>query len=132
MPTIGRVRSAISLLRKAISWLCPTCSPRSTPRGNRVDAAPAPVDPAEVARVSRRCGALSLPSCFSGRGLPRRPQSGGGTYPCPHAATSAPFALSAEAWPVFVAYLNRVSGNVLPASAATAHADHLAMQAQVR
>ena len=44
----------------------------------------------------------------------------------------AHFALSAEAWPVFVASLNRLTGNVLPASAATAHADHLAMQAQVR
>jgi carboxymethylenebutenolidase len=44
----------------------------------------------------------------------------------------ASFDLSAEAWPDFVAYLNRVSGNVLPASADAAHADHMAMQAQVR
>lgn len=44
----------------------------------------------------------------------------------------ASFDLSSEAWPDFVAYLNRLSGNVLPASAEAAHADHMAMQAQVR
>ena len=44
----------------------------------------------------------------------------------------ASFDLSAKAWPDFVAYLNRLSGNLLPASADAAHADHLAMQAQVR
>jgi carboxymethylenebutenolidase len=43
----------------------------------------------------------------------------------------ASFDLTEQAWPDFVAHLNRVSGNVLPASADAAHADHLAMQAQV-
>lgn len=41
------------------------------------------------------------------------------------------FPLSADAWPSLVAHLNRVSGNVVAPAAGAAHADHLAMQAQV-
>jgi carboxymethylenebutenolidase len=42
------------------------------------------------------------------------------------------FELSAAAWPGVVAHLNRVSSNVVPVSVDDAHADHMAMQAQVR
>ena len=101
--------------------------------GRRVDAAPAQVDTAEVARrleaVQR--AVMALPSSrkavfqvdldrAAGRIQVRSPQP------------RARFALSAKAWPEFVASLNRLTRNVLPASAARAHADHLAMQAQVR